>query len=416
MTLQAPTSKLRSAGSPGAVIIGGEITGLAALRALGRRGVDVALVTDSSEDLALRSRWSRDSHVLPGIGADGEALAQLLEARSSQWAGRVLLPAADEGLEALARQRDRLARHYRVGVPPIEVVAPILRKDLTHEAAERVGVDVARSYGYANRSALTRSDIRYPVVVKPLSSRPFVRRFGLKLFVARDSHELARSIDRLLEAGLDGMVFDHIPGPDRLLYHYTVYIDARGEPTAEHAMRKLRASPPFYGVSRVVETIEAPALREPTFELLRSIGWRGIAEASYKLDPRDGRYRLLEINGRCFTQQGLSLRCGLDYAYLAWREAVSGERPRARANGWNGVWVHLLDDLYYGILHRRIEGLGIAEYLAPYGRPKTHAIWSPTDPRPFLFQWRHALRRTVVASRDRAIRSQLRTSVQPMPA
>jgi predicted ATP-grasp superfamily ATP-dependent carboligase len=396
--------------------VGGGISALAAIRALGRRGIDVTLVTDEPGDLALRSRWCRAGHVLSEIAGDGEVLAGLLEERAPRWRGRVLLPAGDEALEALARHRDPLSRSFRVAAPPLEIVRAFLRKDLTYQAAKELGIEVARIYGPAERSTLTRDDIVYPVVVKPLESRPFVRRFGVKLFVARDREQLARSIVDLAAAGLGGLILDHIPGPDRLLYHYIVYIDARGEPTAEQAMRKLRASPPFYGVSRVVEPVSAPELREPTLELLRSLGWRGIAEASYKLDPRDGRFRLLELNGRCFTQQGLSLRCGLDYAGLAWIEAATGERPRAHANGWRGVWIHVHDDLYYGLFHRRVEGLGIGEYLAPYRRPKVYAVWSLADPGPSLAQWSKTLRRSLAASVDGPARERLRARVQAMPA
>ncbi len=146
------------------------------------------------------------------------------------------------------------------------------------------------------------------MLVKPVESRPFFARFGVKLFVAHDQSELTRYVNELQVLGFKAQIMDFIPGPDSLFYNYTVYIDKSGNPAAELAMKKLRKSPPFFGVVRVGEVIKADKLREPTLELLRRVGWRGIASAEYKLDPRDESYRLIDVNCRPFLSQGLALR------------------------------------------------------------------------------------------------------------
>ena len=87
---------------------------------------------------------------------------------------------------------------------------------------------------------------------------------------------------------------------------------------------------------RAAEVADVPHLREPTIALLQRIGWQGMASAEYKLDPRDGRYRLMEINGRCFLINGLPTRCGVNYPLLAWREHALREAVGAEANGWRG--------------------------------------------------------------------------------
>jgi predicted ATP-grasp superfamily ATP-dependent carboligase len=123
----------------------------------------------------------------------------------------------------------------------------------------------------------------------------------------------------------------------------------------------------------------------------------------------------MEINGRSFLIQGLAWRAGVNYSLLAWREAVLGENVAAAFNGWNGVWIHVLDDLYYGAFHRAVEGATRRQYLAPYRRPKTYAVWSATDPKPFLMQAYHAVRGAAVAALDRDARATLRGRVVGMP-
>lgn len=396
-------------------MVGGYITGLSTVRALGRRGVPVAVVTTRADDVAPLSRWALESCPLMEFAGRPSSLLDLLRRRSAEWAGRVLMPDNDRALEVLSRHREALESHYRVVAPPWEITSCLLRKDLFHEAARRCGVETPRVYGRATREAAEAGRFDFPVIVKPMDSQPFADRFGPKLVVAKGRKELGEAVRGVVEAGVDALIMDLVPGPDDCVYNYSVYIDRRGEPLAEVAMRKLRKSPPFFGVCRVAELARAPQLREPTLELLRQIGWRGPANAEFKRDPRDGRFRLLEINGRSFMMQALAARAGIDYSALAWEEAT-GARPRpVVASMWDGVWIHLLDELYYGLFFRKMEGLDIARYLEPYRRPKAFAVWSARDPRPGIVYWARAARRAARLLLDRRARGAAASHVQPMP-
>jgi len=400
----------------GAVVVGGYITGLNAVRALGRHGIPVAVVAMRPDDLAPHSRYATERCELFDLSERPEALVELLDERSRCWNGWAVLADNDLALSVLSRHREHLARTYRMTVPPWELARQVLDKELTYRAAREVGVDLPRSFGPAEHAAARRADIRYPVVVKPVESQPFVARFGKKLLVARDRTQLLKALDEVEAAKCRASILDLVPGPDSLFTNYSVYIDRRGEPVAELSMRKLRKSPPFFGVCRAAEVARCDALREPSLELLRRIGWRGVANVEFKLDPRDGRHRLMEINGgRCFLMQGLARRAGVDYPMLAWREAVLGERVGASGNGWPGVWVHLLDDVYYGTLFRSVEGLGLRDYLASYRRPLTFAVWSTSDVRPFRVQLLQSLRKAAGAIRNARERAALYEGVQAMP-
>jgi len=400
----------------GAIVVGGSITGLSSLRAFASHGIPVAVVATDRRDVAPYSRWASETHRLDDVQADPESVLDLLERQARRWRGRVVLTNLDEVAILLARHRERLERWYRIVTPPWDTIRHVMQKDLTYAAAREVGVDAPRSYGEASLETAALDDVVFPVVVKPVESRPFVVRFGVKLFVAHDRDELRRRVEDVLAAALRAEIIDLVPGPDDLFYSYTVYIDRYGDPAAELCTRKLRKSPPFFGVARVAEVASRSELREPTLALLRRIGWRGMASVEYKLDPRDGRHRLMEINGRSFLIQGLAQRAGVNYPLLAWRESVLGENVSAAFNGWGGVWIHLLDDLYYGLFHRAVEGASVRQYLTPYGRPKIFAVWSADDPKPFLMQGYHALRHVAAASLDGEIRAALRSHVQGMPA
>ncbi|MBA2565924.1 MAG: hypothetical protein H0V09_10965 [Gemmatimonadetes bacterium] len=354
-----------------------------------------------------------ERHWLPQVHSDEEALPDLLERLADRWVGRLVLPTNDHALATLARHHDRLARAYPPVVPPWEVTGPLLVKDRLYAVAERLGIDVPRSYGPATRRSAEAPDIAFPVLVKPVESHLFHERFRRKLFVAADRGELLEAVDRVVAAGIMAEILDLIPGPDSACHNYTVYLDARAEPLAEFPFRKLRKSPPFYGVARVAETTGKLDLRERTLDLLRALGWRGIASAEYKLDPRDGRYRLMDVNARCYLAHALALRCGVNYPLLAWREHVAGAPLRMRPNDWRGVWIHEQSDILYMLRFHGREGLGVADYVAPYRRPKTFAVWSRQDPRPALVEWAAAFATARRMLRSAAEREEVRQRVQP---
>lgn len=171
-------------------------------------------------------------------------------------------------------------------------------------------------------------------------------------------------------------------------------------------IRKLRQSPPTFGVACVAEIVETiPELRDATVALARRIGHRGIAVAEFKHDPRDERFRFLEVNGRSVIYNALLRRGGLDVAGLVWSEATSGRIEDASPRGGCATWVHLHADLLHHALARTRAPL--AAFAGVYRRPLIEAVWSASDPVPFLVEWSRsaaAASRAIARGRWRELR------------
>ena len=402
--------------APGAVVIGGYANGVSALRGLARAGVRTAVILTKSHDIAHHSRYAHEAHRVLDLPARPDGLIELLQRQAERWRGWALIPTNDYALAALAQYRELLSRWYRVTVPDQEIVRRVVDKAETYRLARQVGVDVPRSYGRASEIMATRENILYPVVVKPLESALFWETFGKKLIVARNRPELTAAVDQMRLAGIEAEVLDLVPGAYGRFSNYTVYLDRHSQPVAEFSFRKLRKAPPFYGVARAAEVADFSQLREPTIALLQRMGWQGMASAEYKQDPRDGRYRLMEINGRCFLTHGLPTRCGVNYPLLAWREHGLGETVSARPNGWRGVWLHLHADLLYTAVQERGPDWSWRAFLRSYRGPWVDAVWSPRDPMPFLAQWAGTLRKAAHGVRHPEERNAVRNRFQSMPA
>lgn len=373
--------------APGAVVVGAHVNGLGVIRALGPRGTRIAAISTRRFDIAHHSRFVSERHALPALHDRHEALVELLEANAGRWNGWAVFPTNDDALTTLAVHHERLSRSYRLTVQPWAEAAPLVDKDLMDVLAREAGVELPTCYGPASVATAARNDLRYPVLVKPIQHDRLISLFGTKLFVARDAGELRAAVARLAGAGIAGLVYEFIPGPDSNLYVYCVYMDAAGEPSAGITVRKLRQNPPGVGGARAAEVVaDEPRLREATVALLRRARFRGMAFAEFKLDPDSGRFLFIEVNGRAVLFNAILPPTGLDLAAMAWSDFVLGEPLRPRLTGWRGTWIHLQADLMCALRYRRVEHLGIKALTAPYRRPVVFGDWSLTDPKPFLAQ------------------------------
>jgi D-aspartate ligase len=400
---------------PGAVVIGGYVNAVGALRGLAREGVRTAVVLTADHDVAQYSRYAHEAHRVHYLDRRPDGLIELLQSQCLQWRNWALIPTDDYALAALAQYRDILSRAYRVTVPAAEITPRVLHKALTYQIAREVGVDVPVSYGPASRQTAARLDLKFPLVVMPQSAR-FGEVFGKKLLVIQDRAELFAAVAMVEDAGVGAEVFDLVPGSDDQVYSYTAYLDRWGKPVAEFGVRKLRQAPRFFGAGRAAVPADLPQLREQTIALLRRMEWTGVASVEYKLDPRDGRYRLLGVNGRCPLINALPTRCGVNYPLLAWQEHVLREKVSAVPNGWSGVWTHLHADLLHTAVEERGPDWSWRSFVRSYTGPWVDAVWSSKDPVPFLMQCAGTLRKMARGVRNPELGDDGRNRFQSTPA
>ena len=139
-------------------------------------------------------------------------------------------------------------------------------------------------------------------------------------------------------------------------------------------MRKLRQNPPFIGGARAAEIVDGDRrAREATVELLRRAGFRGMAFAEFKRDPRDGRFVFIEVNGRAVLFNSLLPPTGLDLVAMAWADFVLGANgPQAQPTRLARRLDHLQADLLCAVAAIAAPSTwASASWLAPYRKPKT---------------------------------------------
>lgn len=379
------TSRVVQQPAPGALVVGGDYQGLGVVRSLGRHGIPVD-VLDDELSISRYSRYTRNCIRVADL-RDERAIvdALLATARRHPVDGWVLYPTREEVVAAVSRHRDVLAQVFRLPTPSWDVVQHVWDKRNTYRLASSLGIPVPRTWYPASSADLDEVDGDGPFAVKPAVKEHFVYATGAKAWRADTREDLRRLFARaaaVVPAG-EVMLQELIPGDGRQQFAYCAFVKD-GRPVGSMVVCRRRQHPAEFGrASTFVETTDVPELESLAERFVREIGYYGLVELEFKLDPRDGRYKLLDVNARTWGYHSLGAAAGVDFAYLLFSDQLGREAVPARAR--TGVrWVRIMTDLPTGLQEVRHGRLRWREYAASVRDSDTEAVFARDDPRPSL--------------------------------
>jgi predicted ATP-grasp superfamily ATP-dependent carboligase len=223
-------------------------------------------------------------------------------------------------------------------------------------------------------------------VVKPAIKEHFFYSTRVKGWAVASRRELVDAFRRGSEvtgAADELLVQEMIPGGGAGQRSFCAFFKDRTA-VASMTVTRRRQHPSELGRSSTfVETISAPGLADPSIRFLSRIGFYGLVEMEYKLDPRDGEWKLLDVNARTWGYHTLGTAAGVDFPYLLFRDQLG--QPVGPATAREGVgWVRLVTDVPNAVRDLRRGRLDVREYVTSLRRVDTEAVFSLRDPLPGL--------------------------------
>lgn len=372
------------------VVLSGHTMALAVVRALGEAGVPVFVLHYDPRDMAHVSRHVKGAFLVPDPNRDEEAFVEAVARHGQRFRGAMLLPASDETTLAVSRWKADLTSHYVVACTDWEVTRNFIEKRRTYELAARAGVATPETVvpATSDEARAFAGRVGFPLLVKPSQSHRFYDRFKRKMTVVGDEAELERHLAEAQGAGLEVLLQEIVPGSDTAVVNYNAYA-WHGEALVEFTARQVRKAPPRFGSPRVVVSERIPEVMEPGRAVLRALGFQGFACSEFKRDARDGRYRIVDVNGRPNLSGLLAVRCGINFPLLHYRHLMYGELPSAAGFAEGVYWVDFFRDAGYSVKHFFEEHHAPWTYLGPYLRKHCDAIYDRGDFRPFLVRARY---------------------------
>jgi D-aspartate ligase len=343
-----------------AVIDVGWVNGLAAIRSLGRAGIRVLAVDHRQSALGFRSRYG-ERFLSPDPFVDERRFVNFIRALGEV----VVFPTHDDSLNAVARYADDL--QVLTPFPAWDVLERVQSKRVQLEQAQAAGVDIPAP-----------DPPTFPVIVKPDRPIEFKRRYRRQAFRCENTAELEDALAKTEEFG--PIVQEFVPGGDDTLYTVGSYLTRDGRALGIFCGRKLRQTPPGIGTCRVGEAVWEQEAVDAALRLLKAFEFHGLSQVEFKRDPRDGRFKLMEINPRLWQWHGLAAACGIDLPRLAYADLVGETPPEVHMNGNGKRWAITL-----------LPG----ERPAPQRLPYVDAVFAADDPKPALVHLARVVRSVV---------------------
>lgn len=378
----APSRKL-----VGAVVIGGDYQGLGIVRSLGRHKVPVCVI-DDERSIARFSKYATHAVKVESLRDERQTVDRVLEiGRRLDLQGWVLFPTRDETVAAFSRYRSSLTELFRVPTPDWNTTQWVWDKRNTYRRARELGIPTPSTWYVKDVAELEAIDSDPPYVLKPAIKEHFIYSTKAKAWRANSRAELCEMYQRA--AALVGpgemMVQGLIPGDGRQQFAFCAFYKD-GRALGSMMARRTRQHPPEFGRSSTyVETVDVPQLRALSDRFLQAINYYGLVEMEYKLDLRDGEYKLLDVNGRTWGYHTLGLGAGVDFPFMLYRDQV-GEQVASCSCRAGVKWIRLATDLPTGV----IEILGGRQKFWAYVRTvvgfDVESVFSGEDPLPGLVE------------------------------
>lgn len=384
-----PAVRSRSASTRrvGAVVVGGDHQGLGIARSLGRHGVPVCII-DDERSIGRFSRYATHAIQVAELRDEPRVVETVLNVgRQLGLEGWVLYPTRDETVAAFARYRSALAESFRVPTPAWSTIQWAWDKRNTYRLAQELGIPAPRTWCPQTVAHLNRIEAEPPLAIKPAIKEHFIYATKAKAWRANTWTELAEQFQQAaaLVDPAEIMVQEVIPGDGSQQFAYCAFFKD-GAAVASMVARRRRQHPPEFGrASTFVETIELPLLETLSERFLRAIDYYGLVELEYKRDPRDGQFKLLDVNARTWGYHTLGPKAGVDFPYLLFADQMGEPIESCRAR--IGVrWIRLVTDVPTGVLEILGGQLDWRAYLRSLMSVNVESVFSREDPVPGLVE------------------------------
>lgn len=299
---------------------------LAAIRSLGKRGLEVVTGDELSLTPGALSKYSIDFFIYPSSTADPEGFLDALEDavhkfRPAEGVPYVMMPVHRETY-LIARHRERFEPHIRLALPPSKKIEEVRDKGRLVELARDLGIPTPRTWAPASASELDEviDEIGYPAFVK-------VRRGVAGVGIEKvETPEGVREAFEELSSRLDSdegrpIIQEAAPGDD---YCVSALLE-RGKTRAVVTYRNVRSI--VEGAPGAIrETVQAPVPEAAAVELLEGLEWHGIAQVDFLwTGTEEEPAYLIEINPRLFGGLFQTIASGVDYPWMLYQLALEKE-------------------------------------------------------------------------------------------
>jgi D-aspartate ligase len=362
--------------------------GVGIARSLGRVGVPVYGVYEGRFTPASQSRYVRGRFVWDNEDVSVDEFLSGMAAIAKR-IGRptVLIPVDDYGAILVAEHATSIPESFLFPRQPRGLPRVLANKEGLYRTCKELGEPSPEAVVPTTRSDVDEFLARtvFPVVVKVTEGWSMPRETGVRSTTIVDTPEgLLDIYARVSDRHHTRLVFqEYIPRDHGEDWFFHGYCDERSDCLVAFTGVKLRSYPAYAGPTTLGRWVENEKLRQQAVHLLKTLGYRGIVDLDYRLDRRDGLYKLTDFNPRIGAQFRLFVDdAEIDVVRALHLDVTGREVPATRpVEGRRFMAEH--HDVLAGWAYHRDGGLTFRAWLRSIRGVEELAWFAADDLRPF---------------------------------
>lgn len=383
---------------------------LAMTRSLGRKGHSVFVAGLETTNISASSEYCRKSFASPDpLGHSENYSAAIVEIVLKEQID-VIFPMTEQSVYVLNGARSDFGTSVILACAPAEKMEAVSNKYRLFRLAENMGIAMPKTMYVDGRDDFYVQKVApsdFPVVVKPAFSKNIVgeRIISSGVMYARDQDELCRLYDTMNVLQYPSLIQELIVGEGTGLF--TLFDQDHHLALFSH--RRLLEKPPSGGVSVFSASVPLDEeMVEGARELLAHVEWEGIAMVEFKRDVKDGRAKLMEINGRFWGSLQLAVSSGVDFPSLC-LDYYLGKKPASLMSSYRvghklkwifGMVDHMIirlkkEDRLQNLFPGSLTRWQVTKEMLKTDENTSFDVYDSEDPKPFVWEIKDYIRNLI---------------------
>ncbi len=368
---------------------------LAVVRSLGCKGIDVTVGERTYLNTSFFSKYCSRRLIYPSPRERPEQFIEFILNEIKKNLYDCVFPMEEETLLLFAKYRSEISRYTYFISPDLEKIEFVRDKGNLMRFAEAHGIPIPKTHqlpptpepyqvqGRGPESNEFQVMNFFEKIPTPAVIKPRISSGSIGIVYVKEGKDLGSSYQRVHRRFPLPLIQEWIPDGGGT-YGLSALFDEESNVKAAFVHKKLRMYPIEGGPSTLGEGVEHPLVMELGLSLLKSLNWVGVGMVEFKVDPRDGVPKLMELNPRFWGSLQLAIASGVDFPTLLLRMAGRETfEPVLRYQlGKHFRWLLLGD-----ILHFLKNGDRLRlhpPFFRFFDRNTCYDVFSKDDPLPFL--------------------------------
>ena len=287
---------------------------LAVIRSLGKSGLKVDAAEETRFATGFFSKYCEKKFVYPNPSERTEEFINYLLDLVKRNKYEMIFPITDNTVLPIVLHKDEFSEHTIVPFPDYATLIKAMNKEKTVRTAIENGIPLPKTYFIKDITDSKLDELEYPIILKP------VRSSGSRgVALCNNRSELIDKYNYIYEKYGSLLIQEYIPHGGEIGV-YTLF-SKESKPVALTVQKRIRSYPVSGGPSTLRETIRNDELVALSIKLLKAMNWYGLAMVEFRIDSRNGRPKLMEINPRFWGSLQLSILAGANFPFLLYKLA-----------------------------------------------------------------------------------------------